>query len=102
MCAGLGGEQSQSRHPIKNISGIDQQSCKPSFERKALKPLNEENIEQPALPIHNVILHFANIICKASYPQNEMFHNYVLLGVLFCCLDVHKQKFYTLYLEIEK
>lgn len=103
MCVqGWEREQTQSRHLIKNISGTEQQSCKPSFEKKALKPLNEENIGQPALPIHDIILHFEHIICKASYSQNEMFHNYILLGVLFCCLDVHKQKSYTSYLEIEK
>lgn len=76
-CAGLGEEQSQSRHLIENISGKKQQSWKPSFEKKALKPFNEENIGQPALPIHDIIFHFENIICKASYPHNEMFHNYV-------------------------
>lgn len=40
MCAGLGGEQSQSRHLIKNVSGKEQQSYKQSFKKKALKPHN--------------------------------------------------------------
>lgn len=52
-------------------------------------------------PYLYIILHFENIY-KASHPHNEMFHNYVLLGVLFCCLDEHKQKPHTSYLETEK
>lgn len=50
---------------------------------------------------NDIILHSENIICKASHPDNQKFHNFVLLGVLFCCLDTYKRKAHTWFLRVE-